>query len=596
LILPERRAATWTCDAPTTIWYFGDSYAVWTALRERLPAECRLAPVGDTINRWARDLVEPLRNLDADVAIDDPATWAASGIGCRGRFETPVTSFACCCAAFLEAMEGGGRHLFVVSDDDLGHVLYAVARERGWDVGWIQPRKAPRHWVGAAFRVIRTMRDRITSLRHFGRRRLQIKRMRRRYPLELEKLRQADTVLVLWGRANTFLPGGKIRDGWFVDLPDLLRREGRQLAYLVQPLDWVDPFEAIAENALGSGQPTLMIEDAYTIGDLLRAAVITLRAPARPKRWQPRGLDLTAVLRAALSREVRRPPTLAHLQKKVGPLMRRLGMTPRTVVHLYEGQPWERSLRMSVRATLPGASVVAVQHMPFPPLYLNFVPSRREIAAGEVPDALMVLGPHIAEFFRALGFPDQRLAVGGALRFSTMTSLHGASSRGNVLCCTGIDWHESHELADKAAQAVARLPDLQLVVNFNPQAPATLRAAVKSFVLSRLPADARPRITFSDLGIRDLISSSGAVLYSDTNAAYEAFAAGCELIFVGRDHALDYDKLPPGWAIHCRCVDEIAAALTRWRSRIAPADRDERLGQVRTCLAEVETSAFLARI
>ena len=596
LILPERCVATWTCDAPATIWYFGESYAVWTKLHERASSGCRFAAVGDAINRWAQALTEPLRELDAAVAIDDPAAWAASGIGCRGRFETPVMSFACCCAAFVEAMEGGGRHVFAVSDEDLGHLLYAVGRERGWNVSWQRPGQAPRRFPGAIFQVFRTIRDRIIGLSHYGRRRLHVRRMRQRYPLDAEKLRRADTLLVIWGRANTFQPGGAIKDGWFVDLPDTLRREGRQLAYLIQPLDWADQFAAITENTLASGEPALMIEDAYTIGELLRAAFATLRAPARPKRLQAGNLDLTPALCMAMSREVRRAPTLAHLQKGVGTLLRRLGMKPRTVIHLYEGQPWERSLRMSIRNALPEAAVVAVQHMPFPPLFLNSIPSSREIATGEIPDALMVLGSRIVDFFRTLGFPERRLAVGGALRFTGVKSLAGAGARRDVLCCAGIDWQESHELAHKAAQAVARFADLRLVVNFNPQTPAAMKAAVKSFVLDRLPTDVHPRIEFSNLGIRDLIASSGAVLYADTNAAYEAFAAGCELIFVGRDTSLDYDKLPPGWATHCRSVDEIAAALARWQSSTAPADRDERLRQLSAYLADVDVGAFLAHM
>src|SRR5262249_37712459 len=145
----------------------------------------------------------------------------------------------------------------------------------------------------------------IVSLRHFGRRRLQVKRLRRRHPIDREKLRQADTVLVLWGRDNTFSPDGRVQDGWFGELPDLLRREGRRLAYLIQPLDWADSFDAIAMNALSSGEPVLMIEDAFSLADVLRAALATLRRPARPLRLEANDLDLTPVLRAALNREVR---------------------------------------------------------------------------------------------------------------------------------------------------------------------------------------------------------------------------------------------------------------------------------------------------
>jgi hypothetical protein len=599
VFVPERNVAQWSGGEPATIWYFGDSYSVWIKLHEQVTNGHRLAPVGDVINRWAKQLTEPLCNLDAAVAIDDPLAWAASGIGCRGRFESPVTGFACCFAAFLEAMEAGGRHVFVVGDEDLGRAMYETARERGWAVGWGRPGATPRRrWLGLVFQIAHTLRGRVTGLRHYGRRRRQLRRLRRRYPLEAEKLRKADTLIVLWGRANTFSPHDRrVHDGWFVDLPALLQNAGRRLAYLIQPLDWADSYEAIAANALASGEPVLMIEDACTFGDMLRAAIATLRRPARPLRLQVHGgPDLTPVLRAALWREVRHDaPTLAHLQSGVGPFLRRLGMRPRTLVHLYEGQPWERSLRMSIRRALPETRVVAVQHMPFPPLYLNFVPSIREIASGELPDTLMVLGPSIVDFFQGLGFPDKRLAVGGALRFKSVKSLAGGGHR-SALCGVGVDWHESHELADKAAQAVARFPELRLIINFNPLAPQELKSSIRTFVLDRLQPDARARVEFSDLGIRDLISSVGLVLYSDTNAAYEAFAAGCELIFIGRDHALDYDKLPPGWATHCRSVDEIAAALQRWLSQPAPADRDERLRWLGNYLGDVDAGAFLSRI
>jgi hypothetical protein len=590
---------TWNSEEPATIWYFGHSYATWTALRDQLSKRHHFAPVGDIINRWARQLTEPLRNFDAAVAIDDPAAWAASGIGCRGRFETPLMSFACCFAAFLEAMEAGGRQVFVVGDEDLGWTMYDTARKRGWAVGWRAPGAAPLSdkWRGLVHQAVNAIRTRIIGLRHFARRRRHLKRLRRRYPIDREQLRRADTVLVLWGRANTFSSQDRrVRDGWFVDLPRLLSDAGRQLAYLIEPVDWGDPYEAIAVNALASGQPALMIEDAYTIADMLRAATLTYRRPARLLRFEAHGLDLTPAIDRAFARETRRGPTAAHLQAKVGDLLRRLGVTPRTVVHLYEGQPWERSFRLGIRHALPQTRVVAVQHMPFPPLFLNSMPSVREIATGGLPDSLLVLGPKIADYFRELGVPPERLAVGGAMRFQTVKELVGSSTQRRALCCVGVDWHESHELADKAAQSVARFADVHLVVNFNPLVSPEFKSAVRNFVLDRLPIDARARVEFSDLGVRDLIASTGLVLYSDTNAAYEAFAAGCELVFVGRDHALDYDKLPSGWATHCRSVDDIAAAIEQWLSRPAAADRADRLRLLSEYLADVDAAVFLERI
>ena len=599
VILPERCVAGWSSSEPATVWYFGDSYSLWIKLHDWQAGGHRFAPVGDIINRWAKELAEPLRNLDAAVAIRDPLAWVASGVGSRGRFESPVVTFACCLAAFVEAMEAGGRHIFVVGDDDLGRAMYDSAQAHGWAVGWARPGARRRRWPSVIVQLVRAARERMTSMRHYGRRRLQLRRLRRRHPLDANALRQADTVIVLWGRSTTFSSHDQqINDGWFGELPALLRNAGRRLAYLIEPLDWTEAYDGIAANALASGAPVLMVEDAYTIADVLRAAVAAFRRPARPLRLETRdGADLTPAVRAALWREVRRgAPTLAHLQSGVGPLMQRLGMNPRAIVHLYEGQPWERTLRTSIGGALPATRVVAVEHMPFPPLYLNFIPSTREISNGEIPDGLIVLGRSVADFFRSLGFPPARLAVGGALRFTALRHLVAAGARSDVLCCTGIDLHESCELADKAAQAVARFPGLRLVVNFNPQASAALKAGVRAFVLDRLPAGTATAIEFSDLGVRELICSSGVVLYSDTNAAYEAFAAGCELIFVGRDCALDYDKLPPGWAAHCRSVDQIAAALVRWRHKPGEETAAARLSLIQHYIADVDETVFLSQI
>jgi len=597
-VIPERYLASWEKGDAATIWYFGDSYSLWIELHDRVKDGHRLAPVGEIINRWAKELFEPLRNLDAAMVSRNPSAWTASGIGSRGRFESPVVRFACCLAAFIEAMEAGGRHAFVVGDDDLGQAMYDTARARGWSIGWVHPGAPRRRWrPGRLVQFLSAVQARLASMHQYARRRLQLARLRRRYPIDVEALRQADTVMVLWGRATTFsAQDGQIKDGWFVELPALLRNSGRRLAYLIQPLDWADPYEAIVTNAVTSGQPVLMIEDCYTVGDILRAAIATFRAPAHPRRLQARDeMDLTPAVDAALGREVRRgAPTLAHLQTGVGPLMRRLGMNPRSVIHLYEGQPWERTLRTSIRRALPKARTVAIQHMPFPPLFFNFIPSAREIAEGEIPDDLVVLGPSIAEYFRSLGFPSERLTVGGALRFASARNVVGDGRGRDVLCCAGIDLHESIELADKAAQAVTRFPGLRLIVNFNPQAPAAVKAAVRDFVRSRVAKGGAAAIEFSDLGIRELISSAGVVLYSDTNAAYEAFAAGRELIFVGRDCALDYDKLPPGWATHCRSVAEIAAALQRWLGGSTPVDRMERIRRLESQLAEVDPKALLS--
>jgi hypothetical protein len=239
----------------------------------------------------------------------------------------------------------------------------------------------------------------------------------------------------------------------------------------------------------------------------------------------------------------------------VGAGLARLGVYPGLILHLYEGQPWEKILRDGVRATRPQTKVVAVQHVPFAWTYISFFPSRRSISAGELPDLLLTTGAGYSAWFREAGVPADRLAVLGAARYEAVPRPAMPAAR-TVLCCTSIELDEAIELARKAALASQGLR-ISLIVNFHPITDDNFRSSLREALRGL------DHVTFSSRSLRELLEQVDTVLYTGSAGGFDAVQAGRVAIYVARDLALDYDPLPQDIAVRCRSVEELRELLRR---------------------------------
>ena len=68
-------------------------------------------------------------------------------------------------------------------------------------------------------------------------------------------------------------------------------------------------------------------------------------------------------------------------------------------------------------------------------------------------------------------------------------------------------------------------------------------------------------VTFSLASMRDLLEQAGCVLYMSSAACFEAVEAGRVAVYVARDFALDYDKLPDDMALRCHSGDTLRETL-----------------------------------
>jgi hypothetical protein len=551
-----------------TVCYLASSYSRYTDLHGHLPPGWSMPRPGFELNAVAERLRDVVINIDAQA---QPPTlsrlqWDATLLAERGPLVSTLTLNLARLVVFIERAGRPGRHLVVVDDVSFGLLLLREARRRQWEAGWLGPGRNLGLWYRAIAlrellgRSVDGARRRVSVVRRFAVRKAQLAWQRRRNALRLDEMRKADVLLVVWGRADTFPKiGPVVQEFNFGRLPALLREAGFRVGYLVYPLTYVSRFETIAANALAAQEPAALIEDFIPWWAIIPAALRGLAFPRQVGRLSVLGIDATAVLRLEAGRDRHLSVSAtATLLSYVGRGLARCGIRPGYALHLYESQPWEKMLAFGLRRHLPSARIVGVQHTPFAWNYLSFFPSRRSIAQGALPDLLLMSGEGYARWFRDAGISSARIAVLGALRFEPVAL--AVAPRGHaVLCSTSIELEEAIELATKAAVALEGL-GVPLIINFHPVTDEAFRASVRDSVRKAI-GFAADYVTFSPAPMRDLLEQSGIVLYMSSAACFEAAAAGRATVYLTRDLALDYDKLPNEMAKRCSSREALREIL-----------------------------------
>jgi hypothetical protein len=207
-----------------------------------------------------------------------------------------------------------------------------------------------------------------------------------------------------------------------------------------------------------------------------------------------------------------------------------------------------------------------VQHAPLAERYLSAHPSRQQWRNGTAPDLLTTIGEEFRDRLLALGAPNDRVAVGGALRFPMMLAKCGggreriAAAPRFVLAACSMDLRDSLELAHKAAIATAGIDGIRLAINFHPMVGEDFRVTVRTHVGAL--GDCR-HVDFVGGNAQEWLEKTGVLLYGASGTSFEAVAAGIPAVFVASDLALDLDKMSGRGGLHCRTVAELRNLIMR---------------------------------
>lgn len=537
---------------PFTVWALGGDAKLGLELIGKISGNVPLGAIGTRLDVAADRVEQTLLNLDRQVLVNevDRLAWSASLIGDCCLY---ANDFQLNTARYLmmdEIVRAGGRHLFFVESDIVAQAFAKTAKVNSLVMTLHGGRVKSSLWV-------KMLRARASALKSHLKQAVTLKKLRRFCPTPWAKLAECDVILFDWAGSHTFNANGETAHAWnLARMPEVLRGAGLKVGFIAHPLSWTQPYEAIAANVVAAYDPVVLTDECRDVGSILRGAWATWRMGRRLRnaKFQAEGRDLSALFDLELIRDNIRPQsTLAYSLVDVAKKLAEHGVHPKAIVYPFENQGWERALVEGVRHHLPHTRMVAYQHAPFPTRNIGFFSSHSDIQAGRMADRLVVMGPHYLQLFRNYGWPDDRLVLGGSLRFESALKNPPPPVQGGgktVLAATSIEFAEALDLVVKAGLAVAGIVDAHLVVNFHPVVDKSFRDAVRDGLLKALGVEGLQKVTFSTARAADLMNDAGVLLYNNSGAVFDACFAGVPTVYVTIDGRLSYDKAPDGTSRH----------------------------------------------
>lgn len=555
-------------SAGATVWYFGDDYRLYRAIRDSASTTAIWGGTGRRLNEILEKHAVDFINLGDGVSISDLEWWETRNIAERGPLSSSIVVECCRAILFLECLAEGGQHLFVTEAPDLAKALLELGRRQGIRSIWRGPSRVEVYIRGLARQARKAAGFARAVLRRIARIR-RLKSLRNRNPIPFDRLSACDILLAAWTEAGDFQTDQpRISAHYMGTVPGLLREQGHSVGYIALPLDWLGDIDTIYKEAICAADPLILTDDAVTPLAVLRAAISSLTQPvAATEGFSIGGHILTPIANLVLSRERFDWRAVdARALSCIGPFLARHDCRPKTIMHVYENQTWEKGLRSGLRRALPATLIAGIHQSPFSKMYLNMLPSSHELSSGSWPDYVFTHGAHCARLLSQTGAGNRVINAGlfrpggfGRDRFSGNMDCGGSRT---LLCATGIDFQESCELVAKSTEAVARRPEWRLLINFHPATSATFRDGIRELI-NKSGIEAQ-NLSFADESISRLLDKQvAAVLYTDTNAAFEGVAAGARAINIERDNALSFDKLPDGLSRRVCNVEELTDLLDR---------------------------------
>jgi len=388
-------------------------------------------------------------------------------------------------------------------------------------------------------------------------------RMRKR----VETQKQPLTLIFTWVDRRSFDKEGVYRETYFGKLPDYLKTNGKNVAFVSHVLGTASYREIL--DKMAKSENVFLVPHAFlSISDVVRVFFATLGNMPK-KTIYPRfeELEISDLIHDDLknswsSARVAFDLLLHHFVRR----LKERHVTIDTAIYPFENQTWEKVLCTAMRRFYPSTYLIAYQHSTVYTMLLNYFFSKQEIDIIPFPDKVITNGRHPKRLFIESGYPAGKVVEGGAIRYEYLLEAKASERREKggkplVLVAPSISESEAIELIWKVLGAFESCREYRILIKCHPDMPFGI-------ISKRLNVGLPAHFTLSDKPVAKLLKETDVLLYTSSTTSVEAMAAGIPVVHVASDFYLDLDPLDfspearpcarnPGEIV--RCVDEAIA-------------------------------------
>ena len=228
-------------------------------------------------------------------------------------------------------------------------------------------------------------------------------------------------------------------------------------------------------------------------------------------------------------------------------------VSPRIVAWPWENHAWERVLTKQAKNV--GTATLGYQHSVIGRHMLNYEPRSMPDGAAGLPDTILCTGPSTHEQLLAWNVPNDKVCVGGALRYPD-PSCPQYHPDAPVFVALPFDKVIAAEIL--AAVQEAATPDRQFFVRDHPMTP--------------FPLQSKGTVQRAS-GALETLPAVSSVIYAATTVGLEALAGGLPTLRFRSRSKLSVDILPPGLSAPTTEHESLAADLDAARPPPRVADR-----------------------
>lgn len=357
---------------------------------------------------------------------------------------------------------------------------------------------------------------------------------------------------------RSFDETGSYHESYFGGLPDHMKKSGKNV--VIVPYVWgTVQYQKTMDNMAKSENVFLVPHAFLSVWDIFGAFFTTLTNIPR-KVGFPRfaDMDISELVWEDLKNDwigmrVASDMLFYHLVKR----LKEKQLPVDIVIHTYENQCWEKVLCSAMRKFYPSAYLVGYQHSAFSLMHLNHFFSRHEPNIVPLPDRIVTTGRHTKDVFIESGYPAEKVARGGAMRYtyllgSKMSAKRWKRDKPVILVTPSISESEAAELIWKIFKAFEHCSEYKIVIKCHPVMPFE---KISGYLNIKFPE----HFIISDMPVAELLKESDVLFYSGSTTCVEAIAVGVPAVHVESDFSIDFDPLDfnPKVRTSTRSVEEI---------------------------------------